>query len=357
MRLLGVRNHEAKKIMKEKMKKGDQVLFYHSNCKVPGVYGTAVVHKEGYPDFTAWDSGHPYFDAKSKQDAPTWFMVDVEFKARLDHPVTLALLKYLAGQNDLPECVSYIGEQGHTAIKEMALVSRSLTPCLPFLGVQPVTSEAYETILLLAKTGGWDELVLPVRKAAAKKGAKPKTSPKSKGKRIQQSELVEEPTNGQQTTDSNPEQPKKRKRVASKSSKTSGGKTKLSSSRSSTELSELNDSQGLLPKEREEQPTRTESTSDDAGTTDHEPPKKQKRGASKNSTTSHGKIAIPSSRSSSELSDLLENIDTEIGTLEDRRLAVLVRGQKRLLSEEIASGRHPSVKPYRRSARLQTTSG
>jgi predicted RNA-binding protein with PUA-like domain len=48
------------------------VLFYHSNTKVPGVYALAEVAKEGYPDYTAWDASHPYHDAKSDKDKPTW---------------------------------------------------------------------------------------------------------------------------------------------------------------------------------------------------------------------------------------------------------------------------------------------
>merc|ERR1711977_378226 len=81
----GVRNALAKRYMKEDMKLGDKVLFYHSNTKVPGVAGFAEVVKEGYPDHTAWDSEHPYFDPKSKSDSPTWYMVDVAFRKRAAH--------------------------------------------------------------------------------------------------------------------------------------------------------------------------------------------------------------------------------------------------------------------------------
>ncbi|KAJ9100686.1 hypothetical protein QFC21_003731 [Naganishia friedmannii] len=222
------------------------------------------------------------------------------------------------------------------------------------LSVQPVTPEAYEATLLLGENGGWDELIAPVRKAAAKKAVKPKASPKSKRKAPQEGEPQEQLINGQTTSENDDALTKKRKRVATKSSKTSGRKIKRSSSRSSSELSDilsLMDSQGRLPAE----------SLDDIPTTDHEPPMKQKRLTSKNSNTSPGTIELASSRrspsepSSSELSDLLEHMDTEIDTLEERKAAVLMRGKKRLPREEIASGRYPTIEPYRRSARLQRT--
>lgn len=71
----GVRNHQAKNFMKNEMREGDPILFYHSSCKVPGIAALAEVSKEAYPDHNAWDPDHPYFDAKSKEDNPKWFMV------------------------------------------------------------------------------------------------------------------------------------------------------------------------------------------------------------------------------------------------------------------------------------------
>ncbi|KAJ1846703.1 Thymocyte nuclear protein 1, partial [Coemansia sp. RSA 2703] len=70
----GVRNFEARNIMRDQMKLGDKVLFYHSNCKEPGIAGTATVVREGYPDHTAFDSMHPYYDPKSSKDSPKWYM-------------------------------------------------------------------------------------------------------------------------------------------------------------------------------------------------------------------------------------------------------------------------------------------
>ncbi|WVQ70798.1 hypothetical protein IAR50_000320 [Cryptococcus sp. DSM 104548] len=148
----GVRNHEAKKIMKELMKKGDKVLFYHSNCKTPGVFAVAEVVKEGFPDYTAWDPTHPYYDPKSSKESPTWYMVEVKFHHRLAHPPTLALIKNIAAQSNLPSETAYIGQEGLDAIKAMALVNRGR------LSVQPVEDTAYEAIVKLGTQGGWDSL-------------------------------------------------------------------------------------------------------------------------------------------------------------------------------------------------------
>ncbi|KAH8118754.1 PUA-like domain-containing protein [Phellopilus nigrolimitatus] len=148
----GVRNHEAKKLM-QSMKVGDQVLFYHSNCKSPGVAGFAEVSKEAYPDYTAWDPEHPYYDLKSDKESPKWFMVDVTFKARAVHFVPLSLFKRVAGlETDAPpDEVAYIAEEGVKAIKSMALVNRGR------LSVQPVEEVAFVIVQLLAEKGGWDQ--------------------------------------------------------------------------------------------------------------------------------------------------------------------------------------------------------
>jgi predicted RNA-binding protein with PUA-like domain len=74
----GVRNYQARNIMRDQMKLGDMVLFYHSNTKPPHVAGLAKVCREGYPDFTSWDTDSKYFDEKSSPDNPRWIMVDIE---------------------------------------------------------------------------------------------------------------------------------------------------------------------------------------------------------------------------------------------------------------------------------------
>ncbi|WP_455201378.1 EVE domain-containing protein [Kaarinaea lacus] len=98
----GVRNYQARNMMRDEMKKGDQVFFYHSNCKEPGIVGIARVVKEGYPDFTAFDSQEKYYDAKSDPDNPRWFMVDVQFVRKFKRTITLEELKKLPKLKDMP---------------------------------------------------------------------------------------------------------------------------------------------------------------------------------------------------------------------------------------------------------------
>ena len=85
----GVRNYQARNMMRDDMKSGDFVLFYHSNCKPPHVAGIARVCREGYPDFTAFDPDSHYFDSKSTVDNPRWIMIDIEPVISLE-PVHLA---------------------------------------------------------------------------------------------------------------------------------------------------------------------------------------------------------------------------------------------------------------------------
>ena len=89
----GVRNYQARNMMRDEMKKGDLVFFYHSNCKQPGIVGIAEVITEGYADFTSWDPRSKYFDEKSTPDKPRWFMVDVRFKRKFTRTITLEELK------------------------------------------------------------------------------------------------------------------------------------------------------------------------------------------------------------------------------------------------------------------------
>jgi predicted RNA-binding protein with PUA-like domain len=88
----GVRNYQARNIMRDLMKEGDLVLFYHSNTKPPHVAGVARVKTEGYPDFTCWDIKSKYYDAKSTQEQPRWIMVDIEPVRKLQ-PISLAKLR------------------------------------------------------------------------------------------------------------------------------------------------------------------------------------------------------------------------------------------------------------------------
>ena len=81
----GVRNYQARNFMRDQMKVGDKVLFYHSSCDEPGVVGLAVVSKLAYPDETQFDPKNKYFDEKATPENPRWFNVDVQFvkKTRL----------------------------------------------------------------------------------------------------------------------------------------------------------------------------------------------------------------------------------------------------------------------------------
>jgi len=89
----GVRNYQARNMMRDDMKIGDQVFFYHSNCDLPGIVGIAEVVRESYPDFTAFDPNDKHFDPKSHPDKPTWFMVDVKFVRKLKRTISLQELK------------------------------------------------------------------------------------------------------------------------------------------------------------------------------------------------------------------------------------------------------------------------
>ena len=89
----GIRNYQARNFMRDGMKKGDLAFFYHSSCEVPGVAGIMEITREVYTDHTQFDPEEKYFDPKSEQDNPRWLMVDVKFKEKFDHIITLKSLK------------------------------------------------------------------------------------------------------------------------------------------------------------------------------------------------------------------------------------------------------------------------
>jgi predicted RNA-binding protein with PUA-like domain len=93
----GVRNFQARNMLRDGMKRGDQAFLYYSSCEVPGIVGIVKVVKEGYPDHTAFERGHPHFDADSKRSDPRWFTVDVKLERRLSRVITLEELRSLAG--------------------------------------------------------------------------------------------------------------------------------------------------------------------------------------------------------------------------------------------------------------------
>jgi predicted RNA-binding protein with PUA-like domain len=122
----GVRNYQARNMIRDEMKKSDHAFFYHSNCKVPGIVGIMEVVREGYPDHTAFDPESPYYDPKSDPDQPRWYMVDIKFKRKFKHVIPLSELKAL------PELVS------------MPLVRKGNR-----LSVMPVSATHWEAILEL----------------------------------------------------------------------------------------------------------------------------------------------------------------------------------------------------------------
>ena len=85
----GIRNYQARNFMRDDMKIGDKVLFYHSNAKPPGIVGLAEVSRLAYPDYFAWDTTSKYYDPKSTQDTPIWKMVDVKFISKFNSLLSL----------------------------------------------------------------------------------------------------------------------------------------------------------------------------------------------------------------------------------------------------------------------------
>jgi predicted RNA-binding protein with PUA-like domain len=123
----GVRNYQARNLLRDKIKLGDRVLFYHSACKEPAVVGTAVVTRPGYPDSHAFDRRSTYYDPKSDPDGPTWYMVDIKLDQKFDRPVTLTSLR------------------GRAGLKDMILLQKGSR-----LSVQPVKKKEFDTILKMA---------------------------------------------------------------------------------------------------------------------------------------------------------------------------------------------------------------
>jgi len=122
----GVRNYQARNFMRDEMKKGDLVFFYHSSADPTAIVGTAEVARDGYPDHSAFDPKDSHYDPKSKKDEPTWFMVDLRARDRFREPVTLTDLRGVKG------------------LEKMVLLQKGSR-----LSVQPVTSGEWEIICRL----------------------------------------------------------------------------------------------------------------------------------------------------------------------------------------------------------------
>jgi predicted RNA-binding protein with PUA-like domain len=119
----GVRNYQARNFMRDGMKLGDRVLFYHSNTEPAAVVGVARIVREAYPDATAFDKSDPHYDPKSRRGAPTWVQVDLQGEERFARPVTLAELREVKG------------------LERMVLLQRGSR-----LSVQPVTPREFEIV-------------------------------------------------------------------------------------------------------------------------------------------------------------------------------------------------------------------
>ena len=89
----GIRNYQARNMLRDEMKKGDLAFFYHSSCEIPAITGIIEIVKEGYPDPTAFIPKHRYYDPKSKRDNPAWYLVDVKLKRKLKRIITLTELR------------------------------------------------------------------------------------------------------------------------------------------------------------------------------------------------------------------------------------------------------------------------
>jgi len=98
----GVRNYQARNMMRDEMKIGDRVFFYHSNTDVPGIVGIMEIAREGYVDHTAFDPEAKYYDPKSDPDKPRWYMVDVKYLRHLKRNIPLAELKEQPALEHMP---------------------------------------------------------------------------------------------------------------------------------------------------------------------------------------------------------------------------------------------------------------
>jgi predicted RNA-binding protein with PUA-like domain len=124
-----VRNSTARNFMRDGMKKGDRVFYYHSNADPSAVVGICEVVREGHPDPTALDPAHEYFDPASTADVPTWYMVEVRAVSKLARPVSLHEIK------------------ATPALSEMALVKQGR------LSVTPVTEAEWNLIVAMSERG------------------------------------------------------------------------------------------------------------------------------------------------------------------------------------------------------------
>jgi len=123
----GVRNYQARNLLRDSIVPGDGVLFYHSNIPQPAIVGLAQVVSQGYPDHTALDPTQEHFDPRSSTDNPIWYMVDVQYRAELAAPLTRQLLAQ------------------HPLLSGMEVLKKGNR-----LSVQPVKEDEWRAVLALA---------------------------------------------------------------------------------------------------------------------------------------------------------------------------------------------------------------
>lgn len=124
----GVRNYQARNYLRDEMKMGDRVLFYHSNAEPLAIVGVCEVVKEGYPDFTAFDPKDNHFDPKSKKENPTWYMVDLKLNEIFKYAITLEQIK------------------SNKKLQDMKLIQRGNR-----LSVMPITKDEFNEIIRMSK--------------------------------------------------------------------------------------------------------------------------------------------------------------------------------------------------------------
>jgi predicted RNA-binding protein with PUA-like domain len=124
----GVRNFQVRNMLRDDFKKGDLGFFYHSSCAEPGIAGIVEVVRTGYPDASAWDSRSEYYDAKSTENKPLWYCVDVKLVRRTKRIITLDMLRMHA----------------ETQLKSMLLLRRGNR-----LSVTPVDESHWKFVLSL----------------------------------------------------------------------------------------------------------------------------------------------------------------------------------------------------------------
>lgn len=127
----GVRNYQARNFMRDEMKVGDEVLFYHSSTEIPGIAGLAKVSKAAEPDKAQFDKKSEYYEPKATKEKPYWFCVQVEFVEKFPEVFSLEQIK-----------------------KEKSLSTMLVLKKGQRLSIQPVTETEYKNILKLVQKSG-----------------------------------------------------------------------------------------------------------------------------------------------------------------------------------------------------------